>query len=423
MHEMRSSAVDNLNISLDAVSPVLFSVFNHQMFMSNDLVYNHYANLTNTHNNPIANNQNVLSSKITPRISASSAAAAAKSPTTLSSSSSSSSTHIKNIQPITLVENIPSTVVCTASGGYPLPDITVQIAKEDRTNEFLFHHIVALIGSKSMRKVQITSYRWKEGFVVGRQDAGKLLTCVATVPGLKPLVLSVVIRVHYPPILTCDTTFASLGDRNVHLRCIVHSNPPPFTTQWIIDNNNTKVSSGDVINQHWTLMTSMFSQLHVENDMDRFHVELVTSNSSLNDIEPNETTEIKLHIVEVRQENFRTYEIMVTNEVGTRHHHVTLVQKVVTSNKETMDGDRLKTRFLLKDQAHADSHNNHTYHNHNNLQTSHSDHVLTRTKNIRTSPFSKDYKSSIEIMSTSFWYQMIFAGLRHLIIKFSVERT
>jgi hypothetical protein len=56
------------------------------------------------------------------------------------------------------------------------------------------------------------------------------------------------------PVITCPPTLASLGDRNVALRCEVSAQPSLTALFWIIDVNGTTVSEGQVINEYWTVV-------------------------------------------------------------------------------------------------------------------------------------------------------------------------
>ena len=46
-----------------------------------------------------------------------------------------------------------------------------------------------------------------------------------------------------------------MGDRNVVLECLVRARPAVIALFWILDENGTTVSEGEVINEYWTLVT------------------------------------------------------------------------------------------------------------------------------------------------------------------------
>ena len=55
-------------------------------------------------------------------------------------------------------------------------------------------------------------------------------------------------------MITCVDNEASVGDRNVYVRCEVKAKPEVVHLHWIVDDNGTTVSEGEVINEHWTLV-------------------------------------------------------------------------------------------------------------------------------------------------------------------------
>lgn len=62
------------------------------------------------------------------------------------------------------------------------------------------------------------------------------------------------------PIISCETNWVHLGERNVFVRCEVKSRPRVTAVFWVIDDNGTTVSEGQVVKEHWTLM--MVSRHH-----------------------------------------------------------------------------------------------------------------------------------------------------------------
>ena len=55
-------------------------------------------------------------------------------------------------------------------------------------------------------------------------------------------------------MITCTDNVAGVGDRNVHVRCEVRAKPDVIHLRWIIDDNGTTVTEGEVINEYWTLV-------------------------------------------------------------------------------------------------------------------------------------------------------------------------
>jgi hypothetical protein len=55
-------------------------------------------------------------------------------------------------------------------------------------------------------------------------------------------------------VITCVDNVAAMGERNVYVRCEVRARPEVVHLRWIIDDNGTTVSEGEVINEYWTLV-------------------------------------------------------------------------------------------------------------------------------------------------------------------------
>ena len=56
------------------------------------------------------------------------------------------------------------------------------------------------------------------------------------------------------PIVSCESSWAHVGDRNVFVRCKVKARPKVTAVFWILDGNGTTVTEGQVVNEHWTLV-------------------------------------------------------------------------------------------------------------------------------------------------------------------------
>jgi len=56
------------------------------------------------------------------------------------------------------------------------------------------------------------------------------------------------------PVVDCAQTWARVGDSDVRLQCRVRSRPGPTALYWVVDANGTIVSSGDTLNDYWTLV-------------------------------------------------------------------------------------------------------------------------------------------------------------------------
>lgn len=57
------------------------------------------------------------------------------------------------------------------------------------------------------------------------------------------------------PVVDCESSWAHVGDRNVFLRCKVKARPKVTALFWILDANGTTVTEGQVVDEHWTLVT------------------------------------------------------------------------------------------------------------------------------------------------------------------------
>jgi len=56
------------------------------------------------------------------------------------------------------------------------------------------------------------------------------------------------------PIVSCESSSAHVGDRNVFVRCKVKARPKVTAIFWILDGNGTTVTEGQVVSEHWTLV-------------------------------------------------------------------------------------------------------------------------------------------------------------------------
>jgi len=65
------------------------------------------------------------------------------------------------------------------------------------------------------------------------------------------------------PTVDCAQTWARVGDLDVRLQCRVRSRPSPTALYWVVDANGTTVSSGDTLNDYWTLVRVSICPLSV----------------------------------------------------------------------------------------------------------------------------------------------------------------
>lgn len=94
------------------------------------------------------------------------------------------------------IENRPTPTRCVADGGYPAPDMTLQMADRDVTNAFAFsqrlrfasddddHDMGGSGPPTALRRLRYVTERRHDGLRLTIDDDGKTMDCVATVAGL-----------------------------------------------------------------------------------------------------------------------------------------------------------------------------------------------------------------------------------------------
>ena len=55
-------------------------------------------------------------------------------------------------------------------------------------------------------------------------------------------------------VITCSDSWAARGERNVFVSCEVRAKPQVDRLHWIIDDNGTTVSEGQIVDEYWTLV-------------------------------------------------------------------------------------------------------------------------------------------------------------------------
>ena len=98
---------------------------------------------------------------------------------------------IKPRRDAVFVENRPTPTRCVADGGYPVPDMTLQMADRDVTNAFAFSQQLQFANdddydgrSRGLRRLRYVTERRHDALRVSIDDDGKTIDCVATVAGL-----------------------------------------------------------------------------------------------------------------------------------------------------------------------------------------------------------------------------------------------
>ncbi|KAK2144934.1 hypothetical protein LSH36_718g01023 [Paralvinella palmiformis] len=199
---------------------------------------------------------------------------------------------------VTMVENQPTPVRCVARGGSPPPDMKITLGRADYTKYFRLDTMPALSGTDSFRTLLMTTILVTEQFRVTTRDDDKRISCIAQVPGLARIVQSARIIVNYAPRITCKSTTAYIGDRNVRITCDVIARPPVTSWFWILDDNGTTISEGDVIDGYWTIVTNRQDKKHLQ-----------------------------LYFRETKETTFRRYTLVVTNIVAKRTAEVPLKRR------------------------------------------------------------------------------------------------
>lgn len=91
-----------------------------------------------------------------------------------------------------LVENQPSVIRCDALGGYPPPSLDMYIGRRDVTRYFSFKTSCNKVtGSLGQRRFTYSTERSTFNFLPSASDDQQTMSCVATVPGMKPIIESV----------------------------------------------------------------------------------------------------------------------------------------------------------------------------------------------------------------------------------------
>jgi len=202
------------------------------------------------------------------------------------------------------IEGQPVDLTCTVIGGNPPPDVDVYLgnnsADERLVPGFELNRTTDVTGQKGLRRVHHMTVWTVPRYVPQSHDDGKEMRCVATVHMLESTQVRATVLVQYAPLVECDMTEAAIGDRNVNLRCLVRARPPCHGAHWVIDDNGTTVSEGEVVNEHWQLVMDL----------------------------TNGQFEVQLYIRYVTAQSFRNYTLRVENRVSSTSTVVTLKQRL-----------------------------------------------------------------------------------------------
>lgn len=167
------------------------------------------------------------------------------------------------------VEGRPQRLRCFSTGGYPAPEVHVTLDDRDISDQFTLYSSTSFYGKLGLRLMMTQTERRTDLLDLKAEDDGARIRCVVVVPGLVANVTEIIVEVNYGPIISCSSTSAYLGQRNLFLRCVVRARPEVTSLFWIIDVNGTTLSKGEVINEYWSLTTDrsdgvMETQLHMK---------------------------------------------------------------------------------------------------------------------------------------------------------------
>lgn len=207
-----------------------------------------------------------------------------------------------SVNAIRMVESQPRPLRCVAVGGYPPPTVSLYVGGRDVSAEFNFSRSVALTrsGAPGLRRMSVRSERWKNELDVGADDDDTLMKCVATVPGLKSTVQLIRLHVDFGPKISCWSTEAAVGQRDVTLTCTLVAQPSLTSLFWIIAANGTTLTDSDTDNAQFR------ARLH--SDVDG-------------------RTVAQLQIRQVREADFHVYTIVAENRVSVAAKDIPLVHK------------------------------------------------------------------------------------------------
>lgn len=204
----------------------------------------------------------------------------------------------------------PSSLACAVFGGYPPPDVLIQLGQRDVTDYFRLIRTSRLAGVEGLESKYHTTVLVNNNFRLNADDDGKQFKCIASTQGVATNVSAIRIIVQYAPVVRCDPRSVSENEVNVILTCDVRSRPRP-SMYWIVDSIGTKVSEEQDTKDAYAFLT--------EHKKGVFESQLI--------------------LRRVRQNNFRSYVFVAENIVGKTSVQVELTQtQNVRSSSRTLVG-------------------------------------------------------------------------------------
>jgi len=82
------------------------------------------------------------------------------------------------------IDQSPTVIRCLVVGGFPPPTVTITFDRRDVTANFRFRSRASVTGSRGLRLIEYRSERWTGNWRPSREDNGRRVRCLASVPGL-----------------------------------------------------------------------------------------------------------------------------------------------------------------------------------------------------------------------------------------------
>lgn len=89
----------------------------------------------------------------------------------------------------------PGILRCVTAGGYPTPELYVYVGGRELTSEMDVQQAARLTGVMGMRLMRFTTERRSNRMLFTADEDGKVVKCIASIPGLPPNITSLVVSV------------------------------------------------------------------------------------------------------------------------------------------------------------------------------------------------------------------------------------
>jgi len=107
------------------------------------------------------------------------------------------SSYASEVQHVKLFEGIPVSVSCTASGGYPPPQVTIRIGNDDITHIFetVVNQTLLPGNGHGLRYVKYETHLWTRRYVPHADANQQVLRCSAEVTGLQVVIQQIQLNI------------------------------------------------------------------------------------------------------------------------------------------------------------------------------------------------------------------------------------